>query len=86
MVVILKNGKTELHYVPISLMRGEKKNAYKMSWKVHPDWSWSYFNYSLELNYPKKEIEAIIIDPSNLMADIDKNRQLFYFNKKIDLN
>lgn len=76
-LVILKNGKTELHYIPISLMRGEKQNTYKMSWKVHPDWPWSYLNYSLELNYPKKEIEAIIIDPSNLMADIDKTDNYF---------
>ena len=80
-LVVLKNGKTELHYVPISLMRGEKKNAYKMSWKVHPDWSWSHLNYSLEINYPKKEIEAIIIDPSSLMADIDKSDN-YYTSKK----
>ena len=80
-LVVLKNGKTELHYVPISLMRGEKKNAYKMSWKVHPDWSWSHLSYSLEINYPKKEIEAIIIDPSSLMADIDKSDN-YYTSKK----
>ena len=30
-LVVLKNGKTELHYIPISLMRGEKQNTYKMS-------------------------------------------------------
>ncbi len=81
-LVILKNGKTELHYIPISLMRGEKQNTYKMSWKVHPDWPWSYLNYSLELNYPKKEIEAIIIDPSNLMADIDKTDNFFTSKKE----
>ena len=80
-LVVLKNGETELHYIPISLMRGEKQNTYKMIWKVHPDWSWSYLNYSLELNYPKKEIEAIIIDPSNLMADIDKSDN-YYTPKK----
>ena len=80
-LVVLKNGKTELHYVPISLMRGEKKNAYKISWKVHPDWSWSHLSYSLEINYPKKEIEAIIIDPSSLMADIDKSDN-YYTSKK----
>ena len=81
-MIVLKNGKTELHYIPISLMRGEKQNTYKMSWKVHPDWSWSHLNYSLEINYPKKEIEAIIIDPSNLMADINKNDNFFTSKKE----
>ena len=80
-LVVLKNGKTELHYIPISLMRGEKQNTYKMAWKVHPDWSWSHTVYSLEINHPKKEIEAIIIDPSNLMADVNKTDNYFTSKK-----
>ena len=80
-LVVLKNGETELHYIPISLMRGEKQNTYKMSWKVHPDWSWSHTDYFLEINHPKKEIEAIIIDPSNLMADINKTDNYFTSKK-----
>ena len=80
-LVVLKNGKTELHYVPISLMRGEKQNTYKISWKVHPDWSWSHTDYFLEINHPKKEIEAIIIDPSNLMADVNKTDNYFTSKK-----
>ena len=80
-LVVLKNGKTELHYIPISLMRGEKQNTYKMSWRVHPDWSWSHTDYSLEINHPKKEIEAIIIDPSNLMADVNKTDNYFTSKK-----
>ena len=80
-LVVLKNGESELHYIPISLMRGEKQNTYKMSWKVHPDWSWSHTEYFLEINHPKKEIEAIIIDPSNLMADINKTDNYFTSKK-----
>ena len=81
-LVVLKSGETELHYIPISLMRGEKQNNYQMSWVVHPDWSWSHLNYSLEIKYPKEEIEAIIIDPSNLMADIDKSDNYYTSEKK----
>ena len=81
-LVVLKNGETELHYIPISLMRGEKQNNYQMSWVVHPDWSWSHLNYSLEIEHPKEEIEAIIIDPSNLMADIDKSDNYYTSEKK----
>ena len=52
-----------------------------MSWKVHPDWSWSHTEYFLEINHPKKEIEAIIIDPSNLKAEKNKNDNYFTYKK-----
>ena len=35
---------------------GEKQNTYKMSWKVHPDWSWSHTDYFLEINHPKRKL------------------------------
>ena len=81
-LVVLKNGGAELHYIPISLMRGEKENPYQMDWTIHPDWAWSHLNYSLNLKHPKSEIEAIIIDPSNLMADVDKSNNYYASPKK----
>ncbi len=75
--VVLKNGKSELHYIPISLMRGEKENPYSVDWFVHPDWAWASPKYSLEINHAKSEIQAIIIDPSGLMADIDKSNNYY---------
>ena len=81
-LVVLKNGGAELHYIPISLMRGEKENPYQMDWTIHPDWAWSHLNYSLNLKHPKDEIEAIIIDPSNLMADVDKSNNYYASPKK----
>ncbi|MDA9588519.1 M1 family metallopeptidase [Flavobacteriaceae bacterium] len=81
-LVVLKNGENELHYIPISLMRGEKENTYPISWSVHPDWSWAHLNYSLEINHPKETIEAIIVDPSNLMADVDKSNNYYAPDKE----
>lgn len=81
-LVVLKNGENELHYIPISLMRGEKENTYPISWSVHPDWSWAHLNYSLEIGHPKETIEAIIVDPSNLMADVDKSNNYYAPDKE----
>ena len=71
------NGDTELHYIPISLMRGEKENPYELDWEVHPDWRWASKDYTLLLNHKKNDVEAIVIDPSNLMADIDKSNNFY---------
>ena len=72
-LVQYKNGETELHYIPISLMRGEKENQYAIGWTVEKDWNWASPEYSLIINKPKQDIQIIVIDPSNLMADVDKN-------------
>ena len=76
-LVQLKDGGVELHYIPISLMRGEKENPYSMEWTQHPDWAWASKTYSLLLDHKKEAIEAIVIDPSNLMADIDKSNNYY---------
>ena len=76
-LVQLKDGGAELHYIPISLMRGEKENPYNMVWTQHPDWKWASPTYSLKLSHKKEDIEAIVIDPSNLMADIDKSNNYY---------
>lgn len=72
-LIQLKNGDTELRYIPISLMRGEKENPYELEWTVEKDWNWANPEYSLVIDKPKGEIQVIVIDPSNLMADVDKN-------------
>ena len=76
-LVQLKDGGAELHYIPISLMRGEKENPYDLKWTQHPDWKWASPSYSLSLSHKKEDIEAIVIDPSNLMADIDKSNNYY---------
>ena len=76
-LIQFKNGEVELHYIPISLMRGEKENPYDLEWEIQPDWSWANLNYSFSVSKEKNQIEAIVIDPSNLMADIDKTDNFY---------
>ena len=58
-------------------MRGEKSNPYNIEWVVKKDWFWANPYYSFSLGRGVGEIEAIVIDPTNLMADIDKTNNYY---------
>ena len=76
-LIQLENGDTQLRYIPISLMRGEKENPYELEWTVEKDWNWANPEYSFVIDKPKEEVQVIVIDPSNLMADVDKNNNYY---------
>ena len=77
-----KDGSMALHYIPISLMRGEKENTYDLPWTQEKDWTWANPKYSFTIDQPKKNIEAVVLDPSNLMADIDKSNNYYVSDEK----
>lgn len=77
-----KDGSIALHYIPISLMRGEKENTYDLPWTQEKDWTWANPKYSFTIDQPKENIEAIVLDPSNLMADIDKSNNYYVADEK----
>ena len=67
--VLYIDGSKELFYIPLNLMRGEKPtNATILS-----DWGWAYPTYTFEVS---KKIKEVIIDPSQLMADIVKKNNI----------
>lgn len=73
------DGTYEIQYIPISLMRGEKKNPYSFpSWSVNSDWAWSMPEYVIILDHPKNEIVSIIIDPTGYMADVNRSNNEFF--------
>ena len=72
-----KDGTQEVHYIPITLMRGEKENPYGLSWSVKKDWSWANPNYSFSINRSQEEIELITIDPTYYMADINRENNTY---------
>ena len=77
-VVVKTDGTVELFYVPLRMMRGEKDNPYpQMKRTVAKDWAWAYPSYTLELPFPANQIEQIVIDPSGLMADVDRTNNVF---------
>ena len=78
-LISFKNGNKQIHYIPIGIMRGEKKPYADIEWILHNDWTWSTPNYKLIIDSPLDSIEKITIDSSNLMADIDKSNN-YYLN------
>ncbi|MEM9685807.1 MAG: M1 family metallopeptidase [Bacteroidota bacterium] len=80
-LVVYTNGTRETFYAPLRMMRGEKKNPYPdLKRTVLPDWAWAYPTYTFKINKPKSSIQAIVIDPSQLMADIERGNNTYQTN------
>ena len=76
-LVNFKDNTSEIHYIPITLMRGEKENPYSVKWTVHKDWPWARPEYEFAINRPKSDIVDIYIDPSYYMADINRENNAY---------
>lgn len=73
-LVVYKDNSRETFYTALRMMRGGKENPYPgIERSVLPDWPWAYPTYSFTINRPIEEIQAIVIDPSLLMADTDSS-------------
>ena len=80
-LVQYKDGTEEYYYIPISLMRGEKKKpTYAENWKQVKDWSWAYKKYTLEINSKLESIKSIDINPTGLIADTDYSNDIIIFD------
>ncbi|MRI01141.1 M1 family peptidase [Kriegella sp. EG-1] len=77
-LVVYKDGTQETFYAPLRMMRGEKTNPYShLKRTVLADWPWANPTYSFEINKPQTDIKAIVIDPSQLMADINAENNVW---------
>ncbi|NER09956.1 Peptidase family M1 [Muriicola jejuensis] len=77
-LVVYGDGSRETYYIPLQMMRGEKENPYgQVKRTTLPDWNWATPEYSFEISRPLSEIKAIVIDPSQLMADIEINNNIW---------
>jgi len=72
LLVVYQDGSRESFYLPLRMMRGEKSNPYpQINRNVLPDWSWAYPSYEFTISRPFEGVKAVVIDPSQLMADIN---------------
>ena len=72
-----KDGSTEMHYIPLNLMFGEKPNENaKQKREVHEEWRWTHPTYIVEFKHRLQDIKAVEIDPSKRMADVERNNNL----------
>jgi len=67
------DGSTDNFNIPLRMMRGEKPTKAI----ILKDWAWAYPTYKFETN---KEIKLVEIDPSQLMADINRENNRFKVN------
>jgi hypothetical protein len=75
-----KDGTQELHYIPLSLMYGEKPSEDpSIPRKVYEPWKWTHPIYIIETNRKLLEITTAEIDPSLRMADVERK------NNRLDL-
>ena len=71
--VTKKDGSKIEYYIPLGLMRGEKIT----SAKIRKDWYWTHPTYDLKIDIPLDNIEKIEIDESGLMADVNRDDNIW---------
>ncbi|BDW92367.1 peptidase M1 [Flagellimonas marinaquae] len=77
-LVVNTDGTQETFYVPIRMMYGEKENPYpNLKRTVLEDWPWAYPTYEFTVEMPLEKVQAIMIDPSQLMADVDGENNVY---------
>lgn len=77
-LVVDAEGNQQTYYVPLRMMRGEKHNPYPgIERTVVKDWAWASPTYELIINLPKDKIAGISIDPSLLMADVNRENNIY---------
>ncbi len=78
LLVVQADGTRTTHYMPLRMMRGEKANPYAgIDRKVEADWPWAQSVYELVLDVPFEEVQAVVLDPSGLMTDVDQENNLW---------
>ena len=66
--------------LPLIEYDNSMSREYVIDWEIKPDWFWANPYYSFVLDRGLNDVEAIVIDPSNLMADVDKTNN-YYLSK-----
>ncbi|WP_167964439.1 M1 family metallopeptidase [Saonia flava] len=78
LLVAYSDGTKETFYMPLQMMRGEKENPYPtINRTVLKDWPWTNPTYEFVIDRPLGDVLAILIDPSQLMADINPNNNIY---------
>lgn len=77
-LIVGKDGTQQTYYVPLRMMFGEKDNPYpNLKRTVLEDWPWAYPTYEFTLDMPLENVQAIMIDPSQLMADVNGENNVY---------
>lgn len=67
------DGSSEIYYIPLEMMRGEKPFKDGVSATLVRDWPWTHPYFQFVIPTAKTNISSIEIDPSKMMADVDRS-------------
>jgi hypothetical protein len=80
LVINYKDGTSEMIYLPLAIMRGEKPAEKGMPARIHTEvWPWTNLTKTLVLTKDIKTIKSVEIDPSKRLADLEPE------NNKVEL-
>src|SRR5690606_378982 len=82
-LVSYKDGTQELYYIPLRMMRGEKKQETDTKRILMEDWPWVYPVYDLTIPRALDTIESIALDPSGRMADTNRSDNHYPETKEV---
>jgi len=83
-VVTLKDGTRKMLYIPLNETLGKKPIEDKSIARTDLDvWPWVTPTYVAQIDYPLSEIQAVEIDPSQRMADVDRKNNRIDFNSDL---
>lgn len=76
-----KDGSTEMHYIPLNLLFGEKpaENTTQKR-EIHEEWKWTHPTYIVEFKRKLTDLTIAEIDPSKRMADIERKNNVLELN------
>jgi hypothetical protein len=80
-LVVGADGSQTTYYIPLRMMYGEKDNPYQnLKRTTLEDWPWAYPTYEFTLDMPVEKVQAMVIDPSQLMADVNVENNIYQVN------
>lgn len=72
-LITYKDGTQELHYIPLNLMFSNKPAENNITRVIETEWKWTHPTYSFIINKKISDIKSIEIDPTQRMADVNRN-------------
>lgn len=77
-LVVYEDESMETYHIPFTSMHWIKPNPYlELERTILDGWGWANPNYSFIIPKPRKEIKNIMIDPSQFMADVNQENNLY---------
>ena len=76
-VVEYDDGTSEMFYIPLRVMRGEKPEENDMKRNTLEDWPWVEPSFTFDIPTSKFNIKSITIDPSERLADVNPADNMF---------